>query len=293
MHVVFSCENTAYMRWQAELLHYTYVRVGMRDQLTAIVSRTDEPLRGFTCETFPVRNRRQAIRAVDYAPLNKPGGVLEWAASGGRGDETVLLVDPDSAFVRPVADPGPLRPGTAFADTHAYLAPAHPDVALVLDRHCAREARARAQPVGVYLLARRDDLAALAPRWLQKAMDIRSDRVCTTRLPDRGWIAEMLGYVIAAAEIGIVHAPADIAQVTGSGSLRRPVIHYCFPVNASGRPWAPGQEERVLWSKWSYAPWDRPPVERAATEEARALLGVLAELAAIRRGGVEDARCDR
>jgi len=39
------------MWWQAELLHYTYVKTGMQAQLTALVSKTDEPERSFSCST--------------------------------------------------------------------------------------------------------------------------------------------------------------------------------------------------------------------------------------------------
>src|SRR5215469_16646707 len=99
------------MRWQAEFLHYSYARAGMRAQLTALVSATGEPLRGFTCETLSVSNYKGRMGAEIYEPLNKPGGISEWAAKPGQGDEAVLVVDTDSVFVRPVAQPGPLRRG--------------------------------------------------------------------------------------------------------------------------------------------------------------------------------------
>ena len=56
MHIVFSCENTQYMWWQAELLHYTYKKTGMQAELTALVSVSDEPARDFTCPSVTVAN---------------------------------------------------------------------------------------------------------------------------------------------------------------------------------------------------------------------------------------------
>jgi hypothetical protein len=284
VRVIFSCENTAYMRWQAELLHYTYARSGMREQLTALVSETDEPLNGFTCETFPVSNYKSRLADDTYQPLNKPGGICEWVARGGRRSESILIVDPDSFFVCPISDSGPLRRGEAFADAHGYMRPDLSFNRLVLDRHCSRERRALVQPVGIYVLIRRDDLTALGPRWLEKTMDIRSDKVCRAKLPDSGWISEMLAYAIAAAECGIRHRISRFAQSTGTGSLECPIIHYCFPVNSSGRDWQKEQQEKVLWSKWDYKPWEHPPVDRATTTESRELLCGLAELAAKKRG---------
>jgi len=283
MRVIFSCENTAYMRWQAELLHHSYARSGMRAQLTALVSDTGEPLAGFPCETFRVSNYRGRLPNDTYEPLNKPGGILEWVASGGPAAETVLIVDPDSFFVQPVSDPGPLGRGEACADAHEYMRPDLPFNRFVLERHCPHKCRAFFQPVGIYILIRRDDLAALAPRWLEKAMSIRSDKTCREQLPHSGWISEMLAYGIAAAECGIRHRMGRFAQSTGTGSLQCPIIHYCFPLNASGQIWQKKQHEPVLWSKWDYRPWEHPPVERATTAESRTLLRGLAELAAARR----------
>jgi len=283
VRVIFSCENTAYMRWQAELLHYSYARSGMHAQLTALVSQTDEPLDGFTCETFGVSNYKTRLSDDIYQPLNKPGGICEWVARGGRRDETILIVDPDSFFVRPISSPGPLPAGEAFADAHDYMRPDLHYNRLVLDRHCSRECRALVQPVGIYILIRSDDLTALAPGWLEKTMDIRSDKVCRAKLPDNGWISEMLAYAIAAAEYGIRHRISRFAQSTGTGSLKRPIIHYCFPVNANGRDWRKEQLEPVLWSKWDYKPWEHPPVDHATTAESRELLCGLAELALKKR----------
>lgn len=141
MRVIFSCENTAYMRWQAELLHYTYARAGMQSQLTALVSATNEPLGGFTCETCSVSNYKGRLGRETYEPLNKPGGICEWVKKPGPADEAVLIVDPDSAFIRAVPDPRPLRRGEAYADAHDYMRPELEYNRLVLERHCRREFR--------------------------------------------------------------------------------------------------------------------------------------------------------
>jgi hypothetical protein len=285
MRVIFSCENTPYMRWQSELLHYTYSHTGMQSQLTVLVSATEEPVSGFTCETYTVANYKNCIPTDPYSPLNKPGGIAEWAGNGDPGSETIFIVDPDSVFLRAIPDPGPLSPGEAYADEHDYMAPDLPFNQKVLRRHCRRRALDRIQPVGIYMLMRRDDLAAVAPLWLQKAIDIRSDLVCMEGMPGEGWISEMLAYAIAAAESGIRHRVSHLAQNTGSDSLQRPIIHYCFPLNASGAAWRKDQAEPVLWSKWEYKPWDHPPVTQAPTAEGRELLHRLAALAASNKCG--------
>ena len=96
VRVIFSCENKTYMWWQAEFLHYTYSIAGMQSELTALVAPTDEPEREFTCNTVRVGNYKDSVPDAPLLTLNKPGGIAEWAALDGPGDETVLIVDPDS-----------------------------------------------------------------------------------------------------------------------------------------------------------------------------------------------------
>lgn len=275
MQVIFSCENTEYMWWQAELLHYTYTKIGMRSHLTALVSQTDEPPREFTCSTFPTANYKNRLGAEVYVPLNKPGSIAEWASSVDCDSDTVLIVDPDSVFIRPVEHPAIVRSGEAYADAYDYMDPNLPGNKTVLLRHCAQRFHARVQPVGIYILISVADLRELAPRWLEKAIDIKSDTVCVKTLRYEGWISEMLAYTIAAAELGIHHHLVNFSQTTGSDCLDYPITHYCYPLLDEFR--------RTLWSKWDYHPWDHPPVSSAATSEGRELLLNLAQLAEARR----------
>jgi hypothetical protein len=290
MQVVFSCENTQYMWWQAEFLQYTYARVGMRAQLTALIIKTSEQPRRFSCASIQVSNYSYAWGTTPYSPLNKPGGIAEWAASYQGADELVLIVDPDSAFVQHIPEPGALPRGEAFAQEHDYMHTAAPSSQLILSRHCKSQFRASVQPVGIYLLLHRSGLAELARRWLQKAIDIRSDEVCRRVLPDNGWISEMWGYVIAAAELGIRHHVTAFSQATGSNTLTAPIIHYCFPImKRPDLPWRPDSKD-VQWSKWNYKPWDVPSVPRGLSIEGRCLLENLAHFAADQNARLTPAR---
>jgi hypothetical protein len=281
MHVIFSCENTQYMWWQAELLHYTYEKVGMQDRLTALVSATDEQPRKFSCSCFEVANFQGCVESGIFKPLNKPGAVTQWLGSSQPEDETIFLIDPDSAFTGIVPDPGHLPKGQAFADSHTYMDVRLPANQTVLSRHCRREALARVQPVGIYIIINKSDLAAVAPRWFQKTIEIRNDEICRRALPDDGWISDMWGYAIAAAELGIEHQIANYSQMTGSNCLRYPIIHYCLPVIEELEWWDRNRAQTVLWSKLDYRPWDVPSLEKVRTAEGKALFRNLAEMATL------------
>jgi hypothetical protein len=278
MRVIFSCENTPYMWWQAEFLRYTYLQAGMQAELTALVAATDQPEYAFSCTTLRTGNYKDSVPGVPILTLNKPGGIGEWAALEGSRDETVLIVDPDSMFIRPVLDPGPLAWGCAYSEEHEYMNVDIPGNRVVIDRHCREELRARVQPVGIYILINRGCLAELAVRWLQKSIEIAADPVCREALSGTGWLSDMWGYAIAAAELGIHHHLTGLSQMTGSGSVRNPIIHYCFPLMKSRSDfWTLNTDQPILWSKWSYQPWDEPVDFLGTTAEGELLLARLTE----------------
>lgn len=271
------------MWWQAEFLQYTYARAGMKDKLTALVSNSSGPLRGFTCSAIPVSTYTHCTGSSPYPPLNKPGAIAEWAKRESQSNELVLIVDPDSAFIGPIREPAHLPRGEACAQPHDYLSADLPSSRTVLQRHCSGKLHAGVQPVGIYILINRADLAVLAPRWLQKALEIKSDATCRQALPDDGWISEMWAYAIAAAELGIRHRLVNYAQPTGSNTLTAPIIHYCFPIMPRHeQSWRPGARE-ILWSKWTYRPWEVPLQSSHATVEGQTLLRHLADFATLKR----------
>lgn len=289
MQVVFSCENTAYMWWQAEFLYHSYVQAGMDAELTALVAATEEPAIAFPCNTARVASYRDCVPDLSLLVLNKPGGIAEWAAQEGPGDETVLIVDPDSMFIRRVDDPGPLAAGEAYSEEHDYMNVAIPGNRTVIDRHCRAKVRGKVQPVGVYICINRACLAELAVRWLEKSIEIAADPVCREALSGTGWLSDMWGYAIAAAELGIRHRLRGFSQMTGSDSLQHPIIHYCFPLMENREDcWELHTQKPVLWSKWSYTPWEEPADFSRTTAEGQVLLERLRDFARARNAEWRD-----
>ncbi len=279
MQVIFSCEENVYMWWQAELLHHTYLKAGMQAELTALVAATGEQIGDFSCNALQVANYKDYVAIEPLLSLNKPGGIAEWAALDGPADETVLIVDTDSVFHGKVYDPGPIQDGEAYSEEHAYMRVDCPENKTVIDRHCKWESRGSVQPVGIYILINRGSLAQLARLWLQKTIEIASDPICREVLGGTGWLSEMWGYSIAAAELGIHHHVKRFSQVTGSNCMQYPITHYCFPLLVEqDQLWSPDTQRPILWSKWNYIPWSDPPDPKGATLEGQALLERLWEL---------------
>jgi hypothetical protein len=284
MQVIFSCEDKTYMLWQAELLRHTFLKSGMQAGLTALVAAADEPRHEFPCDVMRVGSYKDMCSGGSLMCLNKPGGIAEWAALEPNSRETVLIVDPDSVFMRTVPDVGPVPDGEAWSEEHDYMSVDVPANKLVLDRHCKPAARALVQPVGIYILINRASLVDLARLWLERGVEIASDPVCREALAGTGWLSDMWGYCIAAAELGIRHHIRGFSQVTGSHSLDRPITHYCYPLLADpAQRWWPETKVPLLWSKWHYQPWSEPPSPAASCCEGVNLLESLGELVRMKR----------
>lgn len=127
----------------------------------------------------------------------------------------------------------------------------------ILTKMLKTKRRILPQPIGIPTLINVQDLKAICPRWLEITQKIRADK---DLLKDAGWVAEMWGYVISAAELSIEH------EMVGLGSFPNdrvdkalPLIHYCYASEVPGIPWR--------WDKRGYKPWRavmEPPPEAPA-----------------------------
>jgi len=170
--------------------------------------------------------------------------------------ETVLLLDPDCVFVAPLVTEA--RRDEPSAQALSYM---QPDAAITA-RHCRQQRRVRG--VGIPIVIHRDDLSALAALWLEKTESIRDDPRARTFA---GWVAEMWGYVFAAAELGLRHRIHTLARFPTEDRADLPLIHYCYAsADAEGR-WS--------WDKRSYRPWRRVADPPPSTPRAAAALVAL------------------
>jgi hypothetical protein len=267
VHSVFSVDGSHYLRWQAELLAYSHRSAGQPGPLTRLWSGDGRPtsFMGSTFRAAPYSPH--PVSRDDYAPYNKPSALLAWLRNAPPVDDTVLLLDPDCAFVAPLAIDAsrdePLAQPLSYMQADALAA--------VAARHCRRRALVRG--VGIPIVIHRDDLSALAAPWLEKTEAIRDDRR-SRRLV--GWVAEMWGYAFAAAELGLRHRLRALARFPTEDCADLPLIHYCY---ASATP-----DGRWSWDKRSYRPWQRVDDAPPSTPRAAAALVAIVNECAAERG---------
>jgi len=276
IHAVASIERGTYNVWQAELLAYSWRRAGINDPLTFLCAGGEVDIEG--AESVAVRNHSYGEdnlppNAGYYPPWNKPFGLLEWLQSTNPASESVLILDPDMVAVEQIGQIRAVRGRPLAEGPWWWMGPSLTDPAI--------RARSRnpdlVASVGVPMLIHADDLREVIPGWLRKIHELRVDAAAgRPGVPADPWVAEMTGYVLAAADLGLEHR---LHRFTC-----RPLIHY-FGAPPSAFCLSP-----YPWSKYDYQPWSEPPrVGADMPPQVWEFREILAEYAGIRRAGTEQA----
>jgi hypothetical protein len=271
MHTVVSIatEPVAYHDWQARILALSHARVGQPGPLTCLVATTDAapciPGAGVLAHAPGDPDPETGDR---YPMYNRLAGLAAWLATTPPAEETICILDPDCLFRASLGDCAVQR-GHPVAQPIGYL-------------DCAAQAAllapygdpAALAPVSMPWLIHREDLRVVLPRWMDYTRALRADPRTREAF---GWITDMWGYCLAAAEAGLRHEPAELAWMITGHAPDLPLVHYCYP----GEVHVPGW----TWDKRYYRPWDRvPPWPTAAPAPLQEVLTRLDELARFERG---------
>ena len=265
VHTVFNTDESLYLRWQADLLAYSHRKVNQPGPLTWLYSGSSTPP-PFDGQVFQTRPYSPHPRTGDiYPPYNRIGALTEWLELSPPAEETLLILDPDCIFITPFDEPA--ERGRPVAQPVFYLHPAEMNNSKLIKRQGYKPDSL--DLVGIPLLIHRDDLRALLPAWMQKTEEIRNDPISRDVID---WIAEMWGYVFAAAELGLRHELRDLARWQTEDRTGVPFIHYCYGSESIEEPWS--------WNKRAYKPWEtvpRPP--RDVSDSSLAFISLLNEFA--------------
>lgn len=244
VHTVFSVDGSLYQRWQADLLAYSHRRLRQPGPLSMLLSTEERPAPfvGRTFQTAPYSPH--PLTGDDYSPYNKPKALRDWLWDAPPEEEALLILDPDCIFLKPFT--GSVSRGRPVAQPISYLDPTHERNLELVEKHCRNPESV--QGVGIPILIHKDDLAVVAPLWLEKTEEIRGD---PKSRETAGWVAEMWAYAFAAAELGLHHTTHLLARVSSDDRADLPILHYCYSYS--------DPEVRWSWDKRAYRPWERVP----------------------------------
>lgn len=248
IQTVISVDDSLYLHWQTQLLLYSMQKVNQPGPLIRVIATSDfqktRPLIGAVSSFISKPFSPHPITKDHYPPYNKPASLREWSLATPDTGETLLIIDPDCVFLRPVEVE--VEPGHPIAEDMFFMSPLENLAKGVIKRHCRKNTKL-IQPVGVPLLIRKCDLRLIAPRWIQLTEEMREDKQTLEEIP---WIVEMWAYAIAAAEVGITHQMQNNQQFPTEDIISRPLIHYSYGTESKDGKWK--------WDKRTYSAFSKP-----------------------------------
>lgn len=267
-YTVFSTNDTPYMQWQSDLLEYSWKKVEQEGVLVRLVA-TNTP------DSLPPQKYAHCVSARlwdvhpetgDFYPIyNKPASLLEWLFRD-RPEGTVLLLDPDCVFRKPVTRR--VAPGYPASQKWIGLTTEHPNKDRpfgfgegfsFLNDHCAK-VDLGTEAIMIPTLIHTSDLRKVCARWLQLCGIIRQNYRDSEG--SQAWESDMFAYVAACAEYGLHHDPASLGICTNwqpDDCPDAPIIHYCQPILAKD-----GEE---IFFKQTYKPWERIDASKEAEQD--------------------------
>lgn len=254
IYTVFSTTDTPYMNWQSELLEYSWKEAGQPGELIRLVATNNQ-------ENLPQHEHARIVRTWpwdvhpltgDHYPVyNKPASLSQWL-SQEQPEGTILLIDPDCVFrspiTREVEEGCPVS--QAWIDYHPNIKLYKPDMDATFDvvKQYCRKNLDLVQGVMIPTLIHAKDLKQMIGRWLELTALIRQGARRSNAKPL--WESDMFGYIITAAEYGLVHEPANLGICTNWSPQdvpNAPMIHYCQAIKS--------KNEEIMWYKKEYRPW--------------------------------------
>ena len=173
MHVVFSAECNHALTWQAVGLFASHAALRHPGNITRLLACSDEQLASYrglgVGPTFVHHNMRfghpTLIDETGYPSYNKPASVMFWLEAVRPTEEFVALLDTDMLLRAPLdARALGARRGVVVSAEYSYLVGTTTALA---ERFLDAAQRPLAAQCGGFHIFHRDDLAVIAPLWIE------------------------------------------------------------------------------------------------------------------------------
>jgi hypothetical protein len=256
IYTVFSTTDNPYMNWQSRLLEFSWEEVNQPGELIRLVATSERDhlpssQHAQVIPTWPWD--KHPITGDRYVIYNKPASLSQWLTTH-KPEGTVLFIDPDCVFRAPIITE--VTPGHSLSQkwidfrSEATYYSSEDNAPVNLIQQFCKHNHELLQGVMIPTLIHTHDLRLLVTRWLEVTGQIRQG--IRNREGQPLWESDMFGYIIAAAECGLVQEPADLGICTNwlpADVPNAPIIHYCQSIQS--------QQDEPLWDKRSYRPWGK------------------------------------
>lgn len=254
--VVYSCESSDYFGWQVITNYHAFLKSEQKNAaytrlLTA--SRADD-----LAETIPTFTASRHPESRRYSPINKPDSIHKWMSSTPMDtiEDVVVVIDPDNWLIKDLSPwASKVKKGFPIAQSAWFFGSNVVDEIwqLVCEQNCDR---VKTDHVAVPVFIHKQDLAQVAPLWTHYTLKVRklydSDsefKAKYERYQVVTWSVEMIGYVYAAAHVGLVHTIERHLQIRDVDSRLPETLTNVIPMIHMGRAWFPDDYEpgRKWW----------------------------------------------
>ena len=254
IYTVFSTTDNPYMNWQSMLLEYSWKEIKQPGELIRLVASNDRTQLPESSIANVVHTWPWDIHPLTgdrYLIYNKPASLSQWLAKD-KPEGTVLFIDPDCVFRAPITTE--VHPGHSLSqkwidfrsDSTYYSSEDNAPINLI-EQFCQHH-HELIQGVMIPTLIHTHDLRRLVTRWLEVTGQIRQG--IRNREGRPLWESDMFGYIIAAAECGLIQEATNLGICTNwlpADVPNAPIIHYCQSILS--------KDDDVIWEKRSYKPW--------------------------------------
>mmetsp|Transcript_21582 Transcript_21582/g.40307 ORF Transcript_21582/g.40307 Transcript_21582/m.40307 type:complete len:540 (-) Transcript_21582:361-1980(-) len=255
--IIFSCESSEYFGYQVWANYYGYLTSGQKSASWTRLLTAGE--RDDLSDAIPGLATFQAKRSLysrRYSPINKPDIIAKWYESADRPkEEIVAVIDPDNWLLRDLSQyTSQVTPGNAIGEPAYYHGSR--SAQRMWKEVCRNNCDVSLDLVGVPYIVHREDLAKIAPLWrsytimLKDRMDSDKDFSEKYKSLDLSWAAEMFGYNMASAHVGVVHKVVPRIQIRDVDSERRKSKLQDISMIHVGRAWFPKSDPSAY--RWAH-----------------------------------------
>ncbi|KDD75792.1 hypothetical protein H632_c496p0 [Helicosporidium sp. ATCC 50920] len=307
-HVVLTAGSGVYAEWQSRVMYYWYQR--MRSQypesalggFTRVVhtGKADYLMEEIPTVVVDLLPDNYTALVGNYPVLNRPYGLLQWVRSykDQIPEQYILMAEPDHIFMLP--PPLWATPDKPAAFPFFYITPEkYP--ALIAKFNPRSVPVDKFAPIGSSpVIMHKDQFAAVCPRWLEAALQIKADAEADKEF---GWVQEMYAFSVALATaldrpIEVDVRPEFMVQPPWDSGFKVPskafykadkyayVLHFTYgsDFDLKGK-FTPGKVGPWHWDKrdWmhKYPPLNFPQLPRESKNDlVRRLVGAVNEVAA-------------
>ena len=302
-HTLLTTQATNYQQWQSRIMYFHYKKQQRLDGpctemggFTRRVASEDGKPDGLEGEMPSVfvreYTREQIAKYGHFGVLNRPYSVVQLLEAGGFdriAEEYVYIAETDHVFMKPMPNSATEETAAAFVFGYMHASWGHQ---AVIDRHSPGTSWRDVQPVGPSpVIIHKPALRRITPLWLNLSLSLKLDPDADKRF---GWVLEMWGWSIAAAQLKIRHAPDRSFQIEGGAGISARagkergafIFHYTYGIEYTlgGRPQGPNQIGEWSLDKRHYGaqypPRDLQPPPPGAADGARWLLDAWNEASA-------------